>query len=151
MSKEIERKFLVKNDDFLKMAVSESHIVQGYLSTDIRATIRVRIINDRAVLTVKGKNDGPVRDEWEYAIPVDDAREMLDKLCPGVLIDKVRHVVPYKGFRWEVDRFNSPAEGLTVAEIELDSADTRFSLPPFVGEEVTGNPAYYNSTMATLH
>ena len=150
MAKEIERKFLVKDDSYKYEAVSKKHIIQGYLSTEIRATIRVRIVDDYAVLTVKGKNDGVVRDEWEYTIPANDAKEMLDRLSTGALIDKVRYIVDYMGKRWEVEAFISPVPGLVVAEIELSSPDERFELPPFIGKEVTGDPAYYNSTIARM-
>lgn len=150
MAKEIERKFLVRDDSFKIGAISEKHIIQGYLSTEVRATIRVRIVDGSAVLTVKGKNDGVVRDEWEYPIPVDDAREMLQRLSTGTLIDKVRYIVEYEGKRWEVDSFRSPLPGLVVAEIELSSPEEEFAIPPFIGEEVTGDPAYYNSTIARM-
>lgn len=148
MAKEIERKFLVTSASYREMACDRRHIIQGYLSTEVRATIRVRISDDKAVLTVKGRNEGAVRDEWEYPIPAGDAAEMLDRLSTGAVIDKTRYIVMYKGHRWEVDEFHSPVEGLVVAEIELKSADETFDIPPFIGEEVTGNPAYYNSSMA---
>lgn len=150
MAKEIERKFLVVDSSYEKEAVRKKHIVQGYLSTEIRATIRVRIIDDSAVLTVKGKNDGVVRDEWEYPIPLDDAKEMLDRLSTGVLIDKTRYIVNYEGKQWEIDAFKSPVDGLVVAEIELESADEQFAIPPFIGKEVTGDPSYYNSSIAKM-
>lgn len=150
MAKEIERKFLVTGSSYEKEAVSKKHIIQGYLSTDIRATIRVRITDDSAVLTIKGKNEGVVRDEWEYPIPLDDAKEMLERLSTGVLIDKTRYIIDYEGKQWEVDSFKSPVDGLVVAEIELESADEQFAIPPFIGKEVTGDPAYYNSSIAKM-
>lgn len=148
MAKEIERKFLVKDDSYKDVASGKKHIIQGYLSTEIKATIRVRIVDDNAFLTVKGKNDGAVRDEWEYPIPVKDATEMLDRLTTGTVIEKTRYIVDYEGKRWEIDSFKSPVAGLVVAEIELTSADERFAIPPFIGKEVTGDPAYYNSAIA---
>lgn len=150
MAKEIERKFLVTDSSFMNKVVSEKHIVQGYLSTDVRATIRVRIINDSAVITVKGKNEGAVRDEWEYPIPVDDARQILERISTGALIDKTRYIVKHDGKTWEIDSFHSPVDGLTVAEIELTDPEEQFSLPPFIGKEVTGDPAYYNSSIAKI-
>lgn len=148
MAKEIERKFLVKDDSYKDVASGKKHIIQGYLSTEIKATIRVRIVDDNAFLTVKGKNDGAVRDEWEYPIPVKDATEMLDRLTTGTVIEKTRYIVDYEGKRWEIDSFKSPVAGLVVAEIELTSPDERFAIPPFIGKEVTGDLAYYNSAIA---
>lgn len=147
MAKEIERKFLVTDSSYRDMASAERHIVQGYLSRDPRATVRVRIADGRAWLTVKGRNDGAVRDEWEYEIPVSDARDMLGRCAAGRVIEKTRYIVDYGGRSWEVDEFGGELSGLTVAEIELDSADEQPELPPFVGDEVTGDPRYYNSAL----
>ena len=139
MAKEIERKFLVTNDSYRHMATSSSHIEQGYLSRDPEATVRVRVRDDRAFLTVKGRNHGMVRDEWEYPIPVGDARIMLRRCARGSILQKRRYLVPFEGFTWEVDEFGGDHAGLVVAEVELPSADTVAPLPPFVGEEVTGD------------
>lgn len=147
MSKEIERKFLVKNTNFKPLAVSSRKLMQGYLSRRIDSTVRVRVCDDCAFLTVKGRNHGIVRDEWEYAIPVADAREMLERCAEGTVIVKTRYNVPFDGLMWEVDEFHGNHEGLVVAEVELPSADAELSLPPFVGEEVTGDPRYYNSNL----
>lgn len=97
MSKEIERKFLVVNQSYKSIATSCDHIVQGYLSRNVDATVRVRLRNDKSFLTVKGRNHGIERDEWEYAIPLDDARSMLQRLVDGPVIDKQRYIVPYSG------------------------------------------------------
>lgn len=148
--KEIERKFLVKDDSFKSMASESFNIIQGYLSREPEATVRVRVRDNEAFLTVKGRNDGIVRDEWEYPIPTGDARQMLERCCEGTVIDKVRHIVPFGGFVWEVDVFGGSLSGLTVAEIELPSADTLFERPPFVGREVTGDPRYFNSNLTTF-
>ena len=147
MSKEIERKFLVINDSYKSMATHSIEISQGYLSRKIEATVRVRITGDTARLTVKGANNGIVRNEWEYDIPLIDAREMLSDCASGRVISKTRYVVPYGGSVWEVDSFHGDLEGLTVAEIELPDKESDFSLPPFVGREVSGDPAYYNSNL----
>lgn len=147
MAKEIEHKFLVKSDNYRLMANAAHRIAQGYISRRPEGTVRVRILDDRAFLTVKGKNDGLVRDEWEYEIPLADAAEMLDRTCEGKSLEKTRYIVDYEGFIWEVDEFHGAREGLVVAEVEVPSADTVFPLPPFVGEEVTGDPAYYNSNL----
>lgn len=147
MAKEIERKFLVISPLYRTMATQSISIVQAYLCRDPRSTVRIRITGGRAFFTVKGRNDGAVRDEWEYEIPVDDAHQMIERCASGTIIAKTRHIVFYEGFRWEVDEFAGAHSGLVVAEIELDSADRAFPLPPFVGEEVTGDPRYYNSAL----
>ncbi len=148
MAKEIERKFLVVNDSYKKLSHKAINISQGYISTDKKAVVRVRTYNDKGFLTVKGENSGAERDEWEYRIPLSDARAMIDKLAGKTIITKTRYLVDFEGFQWEVDEFSEPASGLIVAEIELPTIDTEFTLPPFVGEEVTGNPVYYNSSIA---
>ncbi len=147
MAKEIERKFLVKNTSYREMSVERKDIEQGYLNREPRATVRVRIVGSEARLTVKGLNDGAVRDEWEYAVPVSDAREMIDRCASGRVIVKTRYIVPFGGRTWEVDEFGGSLAGLVVAEVELPSADADPALPPFVGEEVTGDPRYYNSSL----
>ena len=148
MAKEIERKFLVKDNSFDNMTTRRRYIRQTYISDRPEATVRLRVLDDRAYLTVKGKNSGAVRDEWEYEIPVTEAEEMAARLSGGWSIDKVRHIVMYAGRCWEVDVFHGRHEGLVLAEVELEDADALVELPPFVGEEVTGNPAYYNSVLA---
>lgn len=150
MAKEIERKFLVSDGSYADLSVSHSRMRQSYLSDRPEATVRVRISGERAMLTVKGPNSGAVRDEWEWPIPVDDAEEMLSRLVLGRSIDKTRYIVPYGGQRWEIDEFHGPLEGLVVAEVELPSADTVIEFPPFVGREVTGDPAYYNSNLSKM-
>lgn len=148
MGKEIERKFLVKNRSFESMAGSVDRMEQGYISLRPAGTVRVRVKNERAFLTVKGLNRGAVRDEWEYEIPVADAREMLDRVTEGTVIKKCRYNVDFQGRRWEVDVFEGAYEGLIVAEVELENEDAELELPQFIGDEVTGDERYYNSTMA---
>lgn len=147
MAKEIERKFLVKNPTFRELSTTAIRIKQGYLSRLPEATVRVRIAGDKAFLTVKGKNHGCVRDEWEYAVPVADAEAMLDRCAQGSVISKTRYIVPDGAYNWEVDEFHGSNEGLVVAEIELPHAEATFNRPDFIGEEVTGNPSYYNSNL----
>jgi len=147
MAKEIERKFLVKNSSFKALAANVCRIRQGYLSRTPEATVRVRIADGKAFLTVKGKNRGAVRDEWEYSIPVSDADEMLQRCTPGRILDKTRYVVPFGGDTWEIDEFHGDLSGLIVAEIELTAADATFGIPDFIGEEVTGDARYYNSNL----
>lgn len=144
---EIEHKFLVSGP-YKHLAISTSHIVQGYISDAPERTVRIRIRDNEAFLTIKGgsTDDGLCRYEWEQSIPVNDAEELLALCLPGT-IDKHRHIVPWKGHEWEVDEFHGHLEGLTLAELEVPAADTAFELPPFAGEEVTGNPRYYNSQL----
>lgn len=146
MAKEIERKFLVTDMSFKQMAKSNVAIEQGYLSLDPDATVRVRIKGESAFLTVKSRNQGAVRDEWEYPVPVADAREMM-RCCKGGCVSKVRYIVPFAGRVWEVDVFRGHNAGLIIAELELPAADTEVKLPSFVGEEVTGDVRYYNSSL----
>lgn len=148
MSKEIERKYLVTDDSYRAAAIEIHRITQGYLSRDIDATVRIRVMDDRAFITVKGRNSGVVRDEWEYPIPPQDAIEMLERCAKGTVISKTRYIVPATGnLRWEIDEFHGKHSGLVVAEIELPDQDMMFELPGFIGEEVSGNPSYYNSSL----
>ncbi|MDE5972236.1 MAG: CYTH domain-containing protein [Muribaculaceae bacterium] len=148
MALEIERKFLVSDPDILNRATRKIHIVQGYLSLLPEATVRVRIKDQSGYLTVKGLNSGATRHEWEYEIPLADARQMLS-LSQGTIVDKVRHILTdNNGLTWEIDVFASPHPGLILAEVELPSADTPVELPEWIGREVTSDPQYFNSTMA---
>lgn len=154
MAKEIERKYLVTDHSYRELATSVSRIIQGYISRRKEGTVRVRLRDDKAFLTIKGITDGISRDEWEYEIPSADARAMLAGVCEGKVIDKTRYLVPVDGLIWEVDEFHGianplgdPTEELTLAEVELPSADTDVKLPPFVGKEVSDNPAYFNSAL----
>ena len=149
MAKEIERKFLVDNTSFIPQAVSATRIRQTYISDNPDATVRLRIMDTSAFLTVKGRNKGSVRDEWEYPIPLSDAGEMAEILTGGFSIDKLRYVVDFEGWKWEIDCFGGRHEGLIVAEIEMPSPDSNPPVPPFIGREVTGDPRYYNSVLST--
>lgn len=146
MAKEIERKFLVTDDSYLQLASSSHHIIQGYISRRPEGTVRIRIRDDRAFLTIKGVTLGITRDEWEYEIPVADAYAMLRNTCEGTIIEKKRYIVDFKGFKWEIDCFDSPRK-FTIAEVELSEQSITPPLPSFIGEEVSGNPAYYNSNL----
>ena len=147
MAKEIERKFLVKNSSFMDISDSRRDIKQGYISRRPEGTVRVRICGDKAFLTVKGRNKGAVRDEWEYPVPVEDAMQMLARCTEGNVIEKTRYIVPFGGLKWEIDVFHGAHEGLVVAEIERPAPDTPFTQPPFIGREVTGDQRYYNSNL----
>ena len=146
MSQEIERKFLVKDDSYKQMASSFSHIIQGYICRTTGRTVRVRLRDEKAYLTIKGPSpDGGLsRYEWEHEIPGREALELM-QLCERGVIDKVRYLVPYGGHTFEVDEFFGANEGLVMAEVELDAVDEAFERPPFLGEEVTGDRRYYNS------
>ena len=146
MAQEIERKFLVKDDSYKQMASSFSHIVQGYICCTSGRTVRVRIRDEKAYLTIKGPSlDGGLsRYEWEHEIPSREALELM-QLCESGVIDKIRYLVPYGGHIFEVDEFFGDNEGLVMAEVELDDVDEEFECPSFLGEEVTGNRRYYNS------
>jgi CYTH domain-containing protein len=142
MGEEIERKFRVTGQAWRAGRGKEYR--QGYLSTDKERTIRVRTAGEEAWLTIKGITRGATRSEYEYAIPLDEARELLDELCLRPLIEKRRYRVGHEGQVWEVDEFFGDNEGLVVAEIELEREDQPFARPEWLGEEVTGDPRYYN-------
>lgn len=150
MAKEIERKYLVTSSDYRDMASQVRHITQAYLCTDPQSTVRVRIIDDRGKLTVKGITRGATRDEWEFDIPADDARDMIKACARSKIIDKDRYIVNFGEHCWEVDEFHGEYEGLVIAEIELGDESERFELPGFIGREVTGDARYYNSSLAGL-
>ena len=147
---EIERKYLVTSDSYKQMAVARYHICQGYISREKTGTVRIRITNDKAYLTIKGKPAAGhfARYEWEKEIDVQEAKELM-QLCQGTIIDKTRWIIPAKeeGLKWEVDEFHGKLEGLTLAEIELTSEEQEVEKPDFVGEDVTSDPRYYNANM----
>ena len=146
MALEIERKFLVKDDSYKAMAYSASRIAQGYICSARGRTVRVRIRDEKGYLTIKGPADseGLGRYEWEKEIPVQEAQELM-RLCEPGMIDKTRYLVKSGKHVFEVDEFYGENEGLTVAEVELESADESYEKPDFIGEEVTGDVRYYNS------
>lgn len=146
MAKEIERKYLVNDDSYKELATATRHIVQGYISRRKEGTVRIRISDGRAILTIKGATENITRDEWEYGIPLADAHEMLRTVCEGNIIEKIRHLVPFDGLIWEIDEFIRPIR-MTIAEVELPSASYQPATPAFIGEEVSGNPVYYNANM----
>lgn len=146
MALEIERKFLVKDESYKKLARQKHHIIQGYLSRRKESTVRIRIKDEKAFITIKGATLNASRKEWEYDIPLSDANEMI-KLCEGKLIEKTRWIVDYAGKKWEIDEFTQPIGAATIAEVELADEGENIKRPHFVGEEVTGNPAYYNSNL----
>ncbi|HIG76707.1 MAG: CYTH domain-containing protein [Nitrospinaceae bacterium] len=146
MGKEIERKYLIKDDSWRKYASGTTYR-QGYLSTVKERTVRVRTIDDKGFLTIKGITIGATRREYEYEIPTADANEMLDELCEKPIIEKTRFKISHTGLTWEIDEFAGVNQGLIVAEVELESEDQNIDFPPWVGEEVSGDPRYFNSNL----
>ncbi len=147
MGVEIERKFLVRDDGW-RSGVTERRIVrQGYLAIDDTTTVRVRIAGDEAWITIKGKAEGLRRAEFEYAIPVSEADELME-LCRGRVVEKVRHIVPQTPHFWEIDVFGGGNAGLVVAEIELNSEDEAVELPTWIGKEVSDDSRYLNACLA---
>lgn len=145
MRKEIERKYLVVSDEY-KQGARPVYIHQGFLSTEKERVVRVRIIDSKAFLTVKGITKGISRVEFEYEIPLEDARTLL-KLCVQPTIEKTRYILSFEEKTWEVDEFYGENEGLVIAEIELESEDEEFIKPPWIGEEVSNDSRYYNSNL----
>ncbi|TWG94551.1 adenylate cyclase [Luteimonas sp. J16] len=155
MALEIERKFLVTGEGWREAAHAVLPMAQGYLNDvgamdrgEQHASIRVRIQGDEAFLNIKSREIGRSRQEFDYPVPVDEARALL-ALCVGGVIDKRRHLVRHEGHVWEVDEFLGDNAGLVVAEIELGSPDEAFALPPWAGREVTDEPRYYNLALAS--
>ena len=146
MAKEIERKFLVRNESF-KLFSTGVIYRQGYLNRDKERTVRVRVAGENAFITIKGLTDGIERLEFEYPIPLADANEMLATLCVKPLIEKLRYKIMSDGHLWEVDEFIGDNEGLTVAEVELETPDEPVVIPDWVGQEVTGDLMYFNSNL----
>ena len=146
MPKEIERKFLVVSDGY--KSSPHKYYKQGYLSVEPDKTVRVRVAGDMGFLTVKGRNNGISRAEYEYEIPAADANDMLDNLVKSGVIEKWRYVCVIDGKKWEVDEFLGDNAGLVVAEIELQSEDEPFTKPAWAGDEVSGDERYYNSSLS---
>lgn len=146
---EIERKFLVKSNDFKNEAFKKTRIIQGFLNTDPNRTVRVRLKNEKGFITVKGKSsdDGLSRFEWEKEIIKDDAKALL-KLCEATPIDKTRYEIKAGNHIFEVDEFYGKNEGLIIAEIELNNENDTFIKPKWLGDEVTGQIKYYNSQLS---
>lgn len=147
---EIERKFLVKNTDFIAESTKHYAIAQGFLNSNPDRVVRIRKTPSGGYIAVKGKSseDGVSRFEWQKAISSIETDELL-KLCEPGLIEKDRYEVSSGKHLWEVDVFKGCNKGLIIAEIELSSADERFEKPTWIGEEVTGNPRYYNSNLSS--
>ena len=146
MAKEIERKFLVKGDAWRALAKGTTYR-QGYLNSAKERTVRVRTAEDKAFLTIKGLTLGATRAEYEYEIPFDEGKAMLDALAEKPLIEKKRYKIPAGDLTWEIDEFLGDNVGLIVAELELKSEDQAFDRPAWLGDEVTGDSRYYNANL----
>jgi adenylate cyclase len=146
MALEIERKFLVKDDSWRDTASTSRLLRQGYLAITDGHTVRVRSDGERAWITIKGGSHGITRAEFEYEIPKTDADGLL-ALCEGKTVEKVRHVVEHSGHVWEIDVFSGKNSGLVLAEVELDSASEHVLSPPWLGDEVSNDPRYFNSQL----
>ncbi|MEE4364157.1 MAG: CYTH domain-containing protein [Desulfotignum sp.] len=145
MAVEIEKKFLVTT---LPADLTPGiEICQGYILNTPGKVVRVRIKGNQGFLTVKGRTVAAVRPEFEYEIPVSDARQMLDLFCGNPVIEKCRHTLAYKGIKWVIDRFYGANQGLVVAEVELSSRDQVITVPPWAGKEVTEDARYYNASL----
>ncbi len=146
MGVEIERKYLVQGTSWKEGAKGVPYR-QGYLSSHRERTVRIRTAGDKGYLTIKGVATGAVRPEYEYAIPHDEAAEMLTALCEQPVIEKIRYKIPFGGLLWEVDEFLGENKGLVVAEVELSDEGQLVTLPPWAGPEVTSDARYYNANL----
>ena len=146
MGLEIEKKFLIKNDNWKQFVSEEKEITQGYLNANPNRTVRIRIAGKQGFLTIKSKSKGCVRSEFEYEIPIEDATELIE-LCEKPILSKTRFIVKFENHTWEIDVFEKENKGLVVAEIELSKEDEFFLTPDWIGKEVTEETKYYNSQL----
>ncbi|WP_018614216.1 CYTH domain-containing protein [Segetibacter koreensis] len=148
MGVEIERKYLVNKNNWDKLIKDDRHFIkQGYIINSPGKTIRVRLTDNKGYITIKGVSTGASRPEFEYEIPEDDAKQLLDNFCTSA-ISKIRNNIIYNGKFWQVDEFLEDNEGLIIAEIELADIDEAFDLPVWITKEVTGEEKYYNSYLS---
>lgn len=147
MAKEIERKFLVRDNTWRGQGGGKRYR-QGYLCIVKERTVRVRTTGDKGFITIKGMSVGATRSEYEYEIPLADAIEMLDRLCERPLIEKTRYRVSNEGLVWEIDEFEGDNQGLIIAEVELKEESQSITLPGWIGQEVTGDSRYFNANLA---
>jgi len=147
MPKEIERKFLVRKELFDTSGLKGKYYSQGYIYSE-NAVVRIRISEDSAYISIKGATHGISRLEYEYKIPMDEAKELLHNFCSGSCVEKIRYLSDVDGHTWEIDEFLGKNSGLLMAEIELSSEDEKFTLPGWAEKEVSQDPRYYNSNLA---
>ncbi len=148
MGIEIEHKFLVRDDRWRQQVERSARLRQGYLTSDARCSVRVRVAGDQGFLNIKSGTLGIQRSEYEYAIPLAEAEEILDTLCEKPLLEKTRHFVRHDKHVWEIDEFAGDNAGLIVAEVELSRPDEPFARPDWLGEDVSHDIRYYNSRLA---
>ena len=148
MACEIERKFLLRDDSWRAAAQVPRRLVQGYFDNTRGFTLRVRDDDGIGKLTIKGRPTGCSRSEFEYTIPIDDIKAMLEEFCLPRVVEKLRYLVEYESFVWEIDEYLGANAGLFTAEIELPAADTEFPRPPWLGEEVSGEARYTNGALS---
>jgi adenylate cyclase len=145
---EIERKYLLNKEVWLKSGnPTGKNIIQGYLTTDINKTIRIRVMGTLGYMTIKGKTNHISREEFEFPIPTDMAKKLIKKYSEGI-VEKIRYCIPYRGKIWEVDKFLGDNEGLLLAEIELNFEDEVFELPEWIEKEVSDDIRYFNSNLS---
>jgi CYTH domain-containing protein len=149
MATEIERKFLVKGDDWRTLTVREEYLRDGLIAINEHRKVRVRLYGDRATLAIKAKTTGLRDAEYEYDIPTADAEELLAQHCDENHLSKRRYFVPYRGFTWQIDVYEGIMGGIVLAEVEMEKEDADIPLPRWVGEEVTGNPDYKKHNLFT--
>ncbi len=144
---EIERKFLVKTDSWRETCVNSQRLVDGLVAISDGRKVRVRLYERHATLAIKTTEGGLKRAEFEYQIPFEDGKELVQNYCGDLVLSKTRHYVPFRGFTWEVDVYEGILAGVVIAEVEIERPDTAVPLPGWVGAEITGNPAYRKINM----
>ncbi|MGM0541984.1 MAG: CYTH domain-containing protein [Pseudomonadota bacterium] len=154
MAREIERKFLVNCDDWKTLAFKETHFAQGYLNDisedSAKSSVRVRIEGEKANMNIKSLEIGLSRDEYEYPIPLEEGKQILQKMAVGPVIEKIRYLVKVGQHTWEIDEFLGANLGLVVAEVEMDSEDEKIEIPSWSGQEVTNISRYYNVSLSKV-
>lgn len=154
MAREIERKFLVNSDDWKALAFKQTHFAQGYLNdiseNSAKSSVRVRIEGEKANMNIKSLEIGLSRDEYEYPIPLEEGKQILQKMAVGPVIEKIRYLVKVGQHTWEIDEFLGANLGLVVAEVEMDSEDEKIEIPSWSGQEVTNISRYYNVSLSKV-
>jgi adenylate cyclase len=145
MAIEIELRFLVSSDAWRASVLRSTHITQGYLAITECSVIRVRVRDEKGFVTIKSRDGGLARDEFEYSIPLDDARSLL-RLCGERILEKVRHEVSYAGYYWEIDEYSEPFKDL-IAEVELQSETDDPPRPPWIGDDITRDASFSNAAL----
>lgn len=152
MAREIERKFLLANESWKSLAFKQTHFAQGYLNNiseaGVKSSVRVRIEGESANMNIKSLEIGLSRDEYEFTVPLEDAKNMLATLTVGPVIEKIRYLVKVGQHTWEIDEFLGDNQGLVVAEVEMATEDEKVEIPSWVGREVTEQVRFYNISLS---